>query len=184
MASEVVTTVTGLVAPICTDLGLELYDVEHQSGVVRVAVEREGGVDLETISLVTRLLSKALDAEDPLPGRYTLEVTSPGLERVLRTPAHFARAVGREVTVKTQPGVAGERRVQGTIREAGEDAVVIRLPEPDASGAEERTLRYADVERARTVFRWGPTPAPGSPSSKKPASTATPVRTRKKAGAQ
>jgi ribosome maturation factor RimP len=183
MASEVVTTVTGLVAPICADLGLELYDVDFQSGVVRVAVERSGGVDLDTISLVTRLLSKALDAEDPLPGRYTLEVTSPGLERPLRTPAHFARAVGAEVTVKTQPGVPGERRVHGTLASADETRVVVRLSEPDASGAEERSLAYGDIERARTVFRWGPTPAPKSPSAKKHTATATAVRTRKKAGA-
>ena len=183
MASEVVTTVTGLVAPICADLGLELYDVEHQGGVVRVAVERDGGVDLESISLVTRLLSRALDATDPIPGRYTLEVTSPGLERTLRTPAHFARAVGREVTLKTLPTVPGERRVQGTIAAADDDAVVIRLAEPDASGEVERRVGYHEIDRARTVFRWGPTPAPGTPSSKKPASAAPTVRTRKKAGA-
>jgi ribosome maturation factor RimP len=181
MASEVVTTVTGLVAPICADLGLELYDVDHQGGVVRVAVDRDGGVDLDTISLVTRLLSKALDAEDPLPGRYTLEVTSPGLERPLRTPAHFVRALGREVTLKTVPGVPGERRVQGTLRAADDDGVVVQLAEPDAEGAEERRLRYPEIDRARTVFRWGPTPAPGRASPTKPGS-ATAVRTRKRAG--
>ena len=181
MSSEVVTKVTGLVAPICADVGLDLYDVEHQGGVVRVAVEREGGVDLDTISLVTRLLSKALDAEDPVPGHYTLEVTSPGLERPLRTPTHFARAVGSEVTIKTQPGVPGERRIQGTIETADDQAVVILLAEPDATGAHERTLHYPDIERARTVFRWGPTPHVGTPSTKK-TSAATAVRTRKKAG--
>jgi ribosome maturation factor RimP len=181
MASEVVTKVTGLVAPICADLGLEVYDVDHQGGVVRVAVEREGGVDLDAISLVTRLLSKALDAEDPVPGHYTLEVTSPGLERPLRTPAHFQRARGREVTIKTQPGIPGERRVQGTVESADDQTVVIRLAEPDAGGAVERTLHYPDIERARTVFRWGPAPNAGTPGTKK-TSAATAVRTRKKAG--
>jgi hypothetical protein len=62
---------------------------------------------------------------------------------------------------------------------------VVVLDEPDAAGATERTLRYHEIERARTVFRWGPTPAPkaGATTTKKPASVATTVRTRKKAGA-
>jgi uncharacterized protein Veg len=90
--------------------------------------------------------------------------------------------VGREVTLKTQPGVPGERRVQGVVASADDTTVVVRLSEPDADGAEERSLAYADIERARTVFRWGPTPAPKSPA-KKPTATAPAVRTRKKAGA-
>ena len=72
--------VRDLVAPICTDLGLELYDVEHTGGKVRVTVERPGGVDLEALSIATRLISRELDERDPVPGRYQLEVSSPGLE--------------------------------------------------------------------------------------------------------
>ena len=69
--------VRDLVAPMCTDLGLELYDVEHAAGKVRVTVDKPGGVDLEALAVVTRLLSRELDEPDPVPGRYQLEVSSP-----------------------------------------------------------------------------------------------------------
>src|SRR4051812_16484976 len=70
-----------LVAPLAQDLGLEIYDIEYSGGVVRVTVDRPGGVDIGQIGTLTRALSRALDEEDPLPGEYTLEVSSPGLER-------------------------------------------------------------------------------------------------------
>lgn len=69
--------VRDLVAPICTDLGLELYDVEHTAGKVRVTVDKPGGVDLEALSVATRLISRELDERDLVPGRYQLEVSSP-----------------------------------------------------------------------------------------------------------
>ena len=77
------------VEPALADQGLELFDLQVASGTVRVVVDREGGVDLETVTEATRQLNRVLDASDPLPGRYTLEVSSPGVERSLRTPAHF-----------------------------------------------------------------------------------------------
>src|SRR5262249_32091406 len=100
-----------LVLPLLSDLGLSLYDLEHAGGVVRITIARPGGVDLETIALATRIVSRELDHADPVPGHYTLEVTSPGLERALRTPDHFRAAVGSVVAVRTQPGVEGDRRV-------------------------------------------------------------------------
>src|SRR5262245_45811835 len=93
--------VTELVAPILADFGLELYDLEHTGGVLKVTVDRAGGVDLDALAAVTRNVSRELDHADPIPGHYTLEITSPGLERVLRTPAHFAGAVGSKVNVRT-----------------------------------------------------------------------------------
>ena len=82
----VVERVHPLVAPILADLGLELYDLEHAGGILKVVIDRDGGVDLEEIALATRLISRELDHSDPIPGRYTLEVGSPGLERPLRRP--------------------------------------------------------------------------------------------------
>jgi ribosome maturation factor RimP len=148
-----------LVAPICEDLGLELVDLEYKGGRVRVAVDREGGVDIDAIAKATRQISRALDEHDPIAGRYTLEVSSPGLERPLRTPAHFARAVGTKVRIKTRPGIEGERRVDGVLSAADDEGVTVTLAAP-ATG--ERQIRYDDIERARTVFEWGPAPKPGS----------------------
>jgi ribosome maturation factor RimP len=149
--TNLVERIRALVAPLLADLGLELYDLEHAGGVLRLTVERPGGVDLEAIALATRVVSRELDHADPIPGRYTLEVTSPGLERHLRTPSHFQRAVGSVVAVRTQPGVEGERRVNGTLAAADDEGITVT----ERDSGEARRLRYAEVERARTVFEWG-----------------------------
>ncbi len=156
--------VTELVAPIVADFGLELYDLEHAGGVLKVTVDRDGGVDLDAIAAVTRNVSRELDHADPIPGRYTLEVSSPGLERPLRTQAHFTRAIGAKVHVRTRPGVEGDRRITGVLTAADRDGFVVQ-PEGEA----ERRLRYDDIERARTVFEWVRGEKPGRPSKAKSA---------------
>ncbi len=87
-AGPVVGRVRALVEPIVADLDLDLYDVEQRGGTVRVVIDTPpgsaGGVDLDTLALATRLVSRELDHADPVPGAYTLEVTSPGVERTLR----------------------------------------------------------------------------------------------------
>jgi len=158
---KIVEQVNRLVEPICADLGVELVDVDHAGGILRVTIERDGGVDIDTISLITRELSRALDHEDPIPGRYTLEVSSPGLERPLRRRAHFARAVGQHIKVKTKPHVEGDRRLEGVLATAGDDG--IELLDDDGTT---RALAYDDIERANTIFVWGPTPKPGKKSGK------------------
>jgi ribosome maturation factor RimP len=142
-----------LVSPILDDLGLELYDLDQVGGVVRVLVDGPDGVGLDAITRTTRLLSRALDDDDSITGSYTLEVSSPGLERPLRTPAHFVRAIGSLVTVKTTSGHAGERRITGTLASADDDGIVV----VDDGGVEHR-VDHAEVAKARTVFVWGPTP--------------------------
>jgi ribosome maturation factor RimP len=138
--------------PVVTGAGLELVDVEMKSGVLQVTVDREGGVDLEALTDANRAVSTLLDEVDPIPGRYSLEVSSPGIERTLRTPAHFAKAVGATVTVKTRPQVPGERRLQGTLVASDEDGFVLAV---DGSPDEPTRLAYGDIDRARTVFVWG-----------------------------
>ena len=158
---KIVEQVNRLVEPICADLGVELVDVDHAGGILRVTIERDGGVDIDTISLITRELSRALDHEDPIPGRYTLEVSSPGLERPLRRRAHFARAVGQHIKVKTKPHVEGDRRLEGVLATAGDDG--IELLDDDGTT---RALAYDDIERANTIFEWGPAPKPGKKPGK------------------
>ena len=136
--------------------GLELVDVEHQASVLRITVDRPGGVDLDAISTASRLVSDELDRHDVVPGRYVLEVSSPGVERPLRTPDHFRRFVGSTVAVRTRPGAEGDRRVDGVLESADDAGIVV-------AG---RHLAYADIDRARTVFEWGPAPAPGKAKAK------------------
>lgn len=155
MHSDTAERVRALVAPIVSDHGLSLYDVEHTGGSLRVLVDREGGADIDALGRLTHAVSEALDRADPVPGRYTLEVSSPGLERRLRRPEHFVGAMGETVSVKTVPGVGGDRRVQGTLVEVTGDGVVVETDD----GA--RHLAFDDVEAARTVFTWEPEAKPG-----------------------
>jgi ribosome maturation factor RimP len=147
-----------LVEPILLDRGHELYDVELTGATVRVLVDREGGVALDDLEQLAREISGVLDEADPLPDRFYLEVSSPGLERPLRQPKHFRTAVGTKVKVKTLPTVEGDRRVDGLLAAADDESVTV---ETDAGP---RRLAYDDIERARTVFEWGGNPKPGTAS--------------------
>jgi len=149
----VVDRIDALAGPLCDRIGVELLDVEYEGGVLRLVVDHPDGVGMEAIAGVTREVSRALDHEDPISGSYTLEVSSPGLERPLKRAAHFLRALGSEVLVKTVPGTEGDRRVSGVLAEADDDGIVVR----SAEGAE-RWLRHDEVLKANTVFTWVPEP--------------------------
>ena len=127
--SPVVDRVTSLVAPIVTDLGLDLYDIEYTGGIVRIVVDTQpggpAGVSLENIALITRLVSREFDHSDPVPGRYTLEVTSPGLERTLRLPRHFVREVGKTIAVHIA-NIRDDGAVLGQITKAVDDKARVR----------------------------------------------------------
>jgi ribosome maturation factor RimP len=149
------TDLAGALSPVVEARGLELIDVEVHGAQLTVFVDREGGVGLDDLGQATKDVSAALDRIDPLPGRYTLTVSSPGLERRLRTPAHFARAVGETVTVRVDAGTADVRRITGTLQSADETGCT--LAGPDVPDGEVR-ISYDQIERARTVFEWGPAP--------------------------
>lgn len=143
--------------------GLELVDLEVSAVAVRVTVDRAGGVDLAGLAEANRAVSAVLDRLDPVAGRYTLEVSSPGLERRLRTPAHFARAIGELVSIVFVPGFE-VRRLRGVVTAVDGGRVTIEGPEVPSGAVE---VACEQIERARTVFEWGARPAP-SPSRAKP----------------
>jgi ribosome maturation factor RimP len=138
------------IAQVCATAGLDLVDVELRQRTLQVTVEREGELDLDTIAEVARAISAFLDDHDELspPAPFELEVSSPGLERRLRRPAHFERAVGVTVALRTVPGTEGERRVEGTLTRADAEGIVLDLP----GGS--RRISYDEIERAHTVFDW------------------------------
>jgi ribosome maturation factor RimP len=153
--------VRAAVEPAVHALGLAVYDVELLGGAgartLRVTVTgEEGAVDLEAITNATHAISPLLDQTAALPGPYLLEVSSPGIERTLRTPEHYQSARGEQVTIKYHTE-GGPRRVRGVLVDAGVDRLAI----------EEEGVRVevplADVTQARTVFEWGPQPRPGKP---------------------
>jgi ribosome maturation factor RimP len=141
--------VRAIAAPLCAERDLELYDVEHERGTMRVLVDRSGGVDLGTLAEVNKALSRALDEHDPVAGHYTLEVSSPGLERPLRRPEHFEAVLGETVKVKTRPGTEGDRRVNGRLVAADAEGIDVETP-----AGEHRRISYDDIASARTVFEW------------------------------
>ena len=133
--------------------GLRLWDVEMGgrpgSSVVKVYVDADDGVDLDTVAEVSEEISRGLDLRDPIPGRYTLEVSSPGLERTLRSPEHFELSVGRRVVVKTSERLVGEsHRIEAQIAAAASDGVTLD------TGDEQVVVPYDVIKSARTVFEW------------------------------
>jgi ribosome maturation factor RimP len=176
-----VDTIAQALVPAVSALGLELYDVElsgtARARILRVMVDREGGVDLDAIADATQAVSPLLDApplDALIAGPYALEVSSPGLERPLRTPAHFARAVGETVSVKWRTGDDhGARRVRGVVTAADDSGFDLTLDD----GSTER-VPYADVTQARTVFEWGTELARGNTkkNTKRTTSRREPVR--------
>ena len=158
-----------LVLPLVTAAGLELWDVEINPRMVRVLVDRPGGIDLENVARVASAISAALDERDDLAPshNYELEVGSPGVERTLRTPAHYERFIGATIAVKTAAAVDGARRLQGVLQTADDSGIIVVSEQGPVA------LPYAQIQKARTVLIWGP-------AAKSSAAT---TRTRAAAGA-
>jgi len=161
MGESTVEVVTDAILPALAALELRLYDVEitgaGRGRVVRVLVDREGGVDLDAITRASEVVTPLLDAGragEALAGSFTLEVSSPGLERPLRRAEHFQGAIGEIVSVKSRDDAGVAHRVRGTVTTAGDDAVELTLDD----GQVER-IAFDAIVQARTVFEWGgPTP--------------------------
>ena len=129
------TDIAQLLAPTVESLGLELLGVEYLpspgGAVVRLYIDRPGadaaaegqGVGIEDCEAVSREVSAQLDVEDPISGNYTLEVSSPGVDRLLFTPAHFARFVGEQAKVGLKLPQDGRRRLQGRIAAVEGDTI-------------------------------------------------------------
>lgn len=138
-----------LLEPTVEGLGYELADLElrigGKNGVVRLFIDRPEGVGLGDCEVVSRQVSALLDVEDPVPGHYVLEVSSPGLDRKLTKPAHFQRFVGEEVRVQMRFPIGGRRRFRGKLLAAGEETI-----EVEVDGAS-HSLPMATIDSARLV---------------------------------
>ncbi len=105
-------------------------------------------------------------------------MSSPGLERPLRTPAHFETALGTAISVKAVAGLEGDRRFTGTLESVDADGIVVAV----TPGSATRRLAFDQIERARTVFEWGPTPKPGGSKNTRTKRSRTPKAGTAKAG--
>jgi ribosome maturation factor RimP len=141
----------GLLEPLVEQLGYELVDIEWasapRSGLLRIYLDlpagREGHIGIEDCEKVSREVSALLDVEDPLPGAYTLEVSSPGFDRVLRKPSHFRRFVGERVWLELQLPRDGRRRFTGTLVRATDTGVELEV---DGQPVE---VVFTDIGKAR-----------------------------------
>jgi ribosome maturation factor RimP len=141
-----------LVEPLLANLGYELVELEFASGggsgMVRLFIDRAGGVRIEDCERVSREVSALLDVHDPMPTAYRLEVSTPGLDRVLRTSAHYARFVGARIAVELAVPHEGRRRYTGKLLLAGAAGI-----ELDVDGTRV-PLTYTEIFRARLVPQW------------------------------
>ena len=138
-----------LIEPVIRGLGLELWGYEYrahkQSALLRVFIDSDEGVTLDDCSLVSEQLSALLDVEDPIPVPYTLEVSSPGLDRVLFKPEHFERYAGHKVKIRLKWPVEGRRNVSGQLAGVRDDRVVVTLD------TDEFLVPVDAIDRARLV---------------------------------
>jgi ribosome maturation factor RimP len=136
-----------LLAPVVAGLGYQLWELEYQprsgGGLLRLYIDAEQGITLDDCERVSHVVSETLDAADPIPSHYTLEVSSPGLDRVLRTREHFARFAGERVKLEMMQPIEGRKRFAGRLLGVGERDITLELESGRIS------LPIDDIHRAR-----------------------------------
>jgi len=149
--------------------GYQLVDLEYRrepgGWTLRLFIDKEGGVSLEDCQRVSHEVGTLLEVEDPIPHRFNLEVSSPGLDRALKSAADYRGAVGKLVRLVMRGMLDGRRNFQGRLMETGgtDDAMTLRL---QLDTGETRELAVVDVDRARLIFEW-PDKNPKRPTRKK-----------------
>lgn len=138
-----------LLGPVVAGLGYELWEIEYApragGGLLRLYIDAAEGISLDDCERVSRAVSATLDEADPIPGQYTLEVSSPGLDRVLRTQAHFARFAGERVKLEMMHPIDGRKRFQGRLQQVGESDITLEMDGGIVS------LPIDEIHRARLV---------------------------------
>jgi ribosome maturation factor RimP len=141
-----------LTEPLLGQMGYELVDLEYAPGrtqaVLRVFIDRPEGVGLDDCERASHEISALLDVADPVPMAYTLEVSSPGLDRVLRTPAHFQRFVGERIWLELHAPREGRRRYTGRLEGLNGEGIELNV-----DGAMVRVL-FGEIGRARLAPLW------------------------------
>jgi ribosome maturation factor RimP len=152
MAGNIIDQIDDLVVPVLAGQGFELVLAEYVSGqrLLRLFVDKEGGVTLDDCAQVSRLVGDLMDAEglsDAIEGRYRLEVSSPGLDRPLVKPEHFQRFIGSKAKLTTKVPQYGRRRFEGEILEADAMSIRFRIEGEDS----DCSFAYDMIERARLI---------------------------------
>ena len=138
-----------LFEPVVTGMGYDLIEIEHfpnpKHGVLRLYIDKEGGVNVDDCSSVSRQISALMDVEEPVSGKFNLEVSSPGSDRPLRRLQDFQRFTGSLVKLKTVMPLEGQRNFKGRLLQADEEMVTIE------TDTEEVGIPFSALEKARVV---------------------------------
>jgi ribosome maturation factor RimP len=153
MDRSVVKRVWEVTEPLITHEGLEIVDIDYQlegrGMMLRFYLDRgEGGVTLDDLAPLSRRIGDVLDVHDVVPGRYVLEVSSPGINRRLRRPDHFRRYIGQRVRVRTVVPLAGRKSFVGDLQSVAADGIVV------ATGADTQFIQFDDIARANYEHRF------------------------------
>ncbi|MCY4477742.1 MAG: ribosome maturation factor RimP [Gammaproteobacteria bacterium] len=155
MVNMIVDRLNGLLAPCVEAMGYELADLElkreRRGQVLRLFIDRDAGIGLDDCERVSGQVSALLDVEDPIPGHYSLEVSSPGLDRKLAKPEHFDRFAGRRIRVRMRSQHLGRRNFGGTL--LAREGDVIELDVNDGTGKVQLNLQDIFVARLAPDIR-------------------------------
>ena len=151
--NELLERIERIVDPALAHSGFELVDMEYKRErpglVLRLFVDRsDGGITIDECAQVSREIGDLLDIEDVIPSRYNLEVSSPGLDRPLRKPAHFEKALGGEIKLSTKTAIEGRKRFKGVLLKSDETELTL-----DMEG-KHWVIPHQEVEKARLVYRF------------------------------
>ncbi|AIQ64413.1 Ribosome maturation factor RimP [compost metagenome] len=149
-ASKIKDTVETMLKPYLDENGFELVDVEYvkegSNFFLRVFVDKDGGIDIDDCGVISEYLSTKLDENDPIPGAYFLEVSSPGAERPLKKAEEVSKAVGKDVFVTTYEPIGGLKEFEGRLLSFEDGEMLI------SAGKKQHVVPYAKVASARLAI--------------------------------
>lgn len=150
--SNIEMKVEKLLEEIITNLGYELYDVlyvkEGKDYYLKIVIDKKDGIDLNDCEKVNDAINDVLDEADYIKDQYFLEVSSPGVERVLRKEKHFLDQIGNEIYIKLFKSIDGKKEMTGILKEYNNKEITIEINEED------KKIELKDIALVRTVFNW------------------------------
>lgn len=145
-------TVRDLITPVADSLGYDVWDVEYvKEGadmILRITIDKDGGIDIEDCEKMSRAIDPVIDEADPIESSYRMEVSSPGVERTLTRPEHFEKCIGEKVEVRLYAPMDGKKQLVGILSAADEKSITVTV------GEENITLQKSAVAKAATLFDW------------------------------
>ena len=141
--------IESLLKPIVEDMGYEFWGCEYvptgRHATLRIYIDKPAGVTVDDCADVSHEVSGVLDVEDPVPGAYNLEISSPGLDRPLMSPAHFERYAGEEIQLRSAVPVMGRKRFKGALTAVNDEGVEVEVD------GERYFIPFEEIEKANLV---------------------------------